>query len=101
VFSVDLDGDSYNLLARVVRTRIERGLYTAAMEKAWRTLETAQPGPPWRLSIERDEAETLCEWFEKTYDVVSAFADRWSDAAPTLDAVLRGWRAISMAIPYD
>ena len=70
-------------------------------EIAWRILETARPGPPWRLSMERDEAETLCVWFEKTYDIVSAFGDRWPDAARVLDAVLRGWRAISVAIPFQ
>jgi hypothetical protein len=35
------------------------------------------------------------------YDVVSALGDRWPDGAHILDAVLRGWRAISMAIPYE
>ena len=100
VFTVDLDDDSYTLLAHIVRTRIERGLYTAATQRAWRILEIAQHGPPWRLSMERDEAETLCVWFEKTYDIVSAFGDRWPDAARVLDAVLRGWRAISVAIPF-
>jgi len=100
VFTVDLDADSYDLLSRTVRTRIERGLCTTATEGAWRVLRiTTQQGPPWRLSMEREEAESLCEWFEKTYDVVSALADRWPGAKNILDAALRGARAISTAIP--
>ena len=101
MFTVDLDDDSYNILARAVRARMERGVFRTPIARAWRVIQAAQPGPPWRLSMEREEAETLCEWFERTYDIVSAFADRWPDATPILDAVLRGWRAISMAIPYD
>ena len=49
--------------------------------------------------MEREEAEALCDWFEKTYDVVSALADRWPDANNVLDAALRGTRAMSAAIP--
>lgn len=101
MFTVDLDEDSYDLLVRTVRTRIERGFYTTATARAWRVLQAADHGPPWRLSMEREEAESLCEWLEKTYDIVRALGDRWPDAAHMLDAVLRGWRAISMAIPYD
>ncbi|PYN73666.1 MAG: hypothetical protein DMD96_32235 [Candidatus Rokuibacteriota bacterium] len=100
MFTVDLDADSYDLLARAVRTRIERGLYTSITERAWHVLrDAAQQGPPWRLSMEREEAEALCDWFEKTYDVVSALADRWPDANNVLDAALRGTRAMSAAIP--
>ena len=100
MFTVDLDADSYDLLARAVRIRIERGLYTSITERAWHVLrDAAQQGPPWRLSMEREEAEALCDWFEKTYDVVSALADRWPDANNVLDAALRGTRAMSAAIP--
>jgi hypothetical protein len=100
VFTVDLDADSYDLIVRAVRTRIDRGLYTTTTEGAWRVLRAAMSqGPPWRLSMEREEAESLCEWFEKTYDVVSALTDRWPDARKILDAALRGVRAISAAIP--
>jgi hypothetical protein len=49
--------------------------------------------------MEREEAETLCEWFEKTFDVVNALGDMWPDADSILDAALRGTRAISAAIP--
>jgi hypothetical protein len=101
VFSVELDDDSYDLLMRTVRTRIERSFYTTATARAWQVLQAAQHGPPRRLSMEREEAESLCEWLEKMYDVVSALGDRWPDGAHILDAVLRGWRAISMAIPYE
>ena len=78
MFTVDLDDDSYNILARAIRARMERGVFRTPIARAWRVIQAAQPGPPWRL-----------------------FADRWPDATPILDAVLRGWRAISMAIPYD
>jgi len=101
VFTVELDDDSHELLVRAVRTRIERGFYTTATAKAWAILQAAEHGPPWRLSMERVEAEILCEWFEKVYDVVSAFGDSWPGAAHILDAVLRGWRAMSMAIPFN
>ena len=100
VFTVDLDADSYDLLARAVRTRIERGLYMPITERTWHVLRDAsQQGLPWRLSMEREEAESLCDWFEKTFDVVSALADRWPDANNVLDAALRGTRAIRAAIP--
>jgi hypothetical protein len=101
VFSVELDDDSYELLIRSVRSRIERGFYTTSTARAFQILQAAEHGPPWRLSMEREEAESLCEWFEKTYDVVSALGDQWPEAAHILDAVLRGWRAISMAIPFN
>jgi hypothetical protein len=45
--------------------------------------------------------ESQSPWFEKVYDVVSAFGDSWPGAAHILDAVLRGWRAMSMAIPFN
>jgi hypothetical protein len=100
VFTVDLDDDSYDILVRTVRTPMTRGFYTAATGRAWRVLQSAEHGPRWRLSMEREEAESLCQWFEKTYDVVSALGDRWPEAAHILDAVLRGWRAIGTAIPF-
>ena len=56
---MDLDGDSYDLLARALRTRIERGLYSPVTESAWRVVrDAAQQGLPWRLSMEREEAES-------------------------------------------
>jgi hypothetical protein len=100
VFTVDLDADSYGLAVRVVRARIERGLYTTVTDRAWHVLQDAvHDGPPWRLSMEREEAETLCEWFEKAFDVVNALGNMWPDADSILEAALRGTRAISAAIP--
>ena len=99
MFTVDLDADSYGLAIRIVRARIERGLYTAVTDRAWHVLQVAaHDGQPWRLSMEREEAETLCEWFEKAFDVVNFLGDRWPDAVSILDAALRGARAISAAI---
>ncbi len=100
MFTVDLDGDSYDLLARALRTRIERGLYSPVTERAWRVVRDAvRQGLPWRLSMEREEAEILCDWLAKTFDVARAHADRWPDAQNILDAALRGFRAISAATP--
>jgi len=48
VFTVDLDADSYDLLARAVRTRIKCGLYTPNTEGTWQVLRDAsQQGLPW------------------------------------------------------
>ena len=48
VFTVDLDADSYDLLARAARTRIECGLYTPNTERTWQVLRDAsQQGLPW------------------------------------------------------
>jgi len=87
VFTVDLDADSYDLAVRVLRTRIGRGLYTPITERAWHVLQQAiHEGPWWRLTMEREDAETL--------------GDRWPDEDRILDAALRGARAVSAAIPY-
>ena len=101
MFTVDLDADSYDLAVRVLRTRIGRGLYTPITERAWHVLQQAiHEGPWWRLTMEREDAETLWEWFEKAFDVVNALGDRWPDEDRILDAALRGARAVSAAIPY-
>jgi hypothetical protein len=101
LFTVDLDADSYDLAVRVVRTRIRRGLYPPTTERAWHVLQQAvHEGSPWRLTMEREDAEMLWEWFEKAFDVVSALGDRWPGADRILDAALRGARVVSAAIPY-
>src|SRR6266851_5400607 len=43
----------------------------------------------------RQEAESLYDWFEKTFDIVGALGDRWPNAGDVLDAARRGARAMA------
>ncbi len=68
MITVDLDQDSYDLIRRVVVRRIERGAATTVTEREWAAIQAAkQVGREQRLSMGRQEAESLCDWFEKTF----------------------------------
>lgn len=99
MITVDLDQDSYDLIRRAIVRRIERGAATVT-EREWAVIQAArQVGREQRLSMGRQEAESLCDWFEKTFDIVGALGDRWPNAGDVLDAARRGARAIRAAIP--
>jgi hypothetical protein len=100
MITVDLDQDSYDLIRRAIVRRIERSAATTVTEREWAVIQAArQVGRAQRLSMGRQEAESLCDWFEKTFDIVGALGDRWPNAGDVLAAARRGARAIRAAIP--
>ena len=100
MITVDLDQDSYDLIRRAIVQRIARGAATTVTEREWAVIQAArQVGREQRLSMGRQEAESLYDWFEKTFDIAGALGDRWPNAGDVLDAARRGARAIRAAIP--
>jgi hypothetical protein len=100
MITVDLAQDSYDLIRRAIVRRIERRAATTVTEREGAVIQAArQVGREQRLSMGRQEAESLCDWFEKTFDIVGALGDRWPNAGDVLDAARRGARAIRAAIP--
>ena len=96
MITVDLAQDSYDLIRRAVVRRMERGAATAVTEREWAVIQAArQVGREQRLSMGRQEAESLYDWFEKTFDIVGALGDRWPNAGDVLDAARREARAMA------